>query len=348
MANYLNFPFDAELFYYLWQNEKDPTLTNLLDSGAVRLNSAIKNLISTGSDTYTIPFNNVLSGTPTNYDGAIDVGKNEVTGKSQSGIVAGRTIAFTDRDFIHDYNSGADPTRQILSQITKFWAKDRQNRILYTLRGIYNIADDSSDAWDEWQKHTFNIATATNSVATSNKVGVTTLGDATQKAVGDNSNIFRLAIMHSLVAKNLANLELLDYRKYTDLQGIQRTLAIADWNGRTAIIDDGVPVANSGSAAGEKDYTTYLFGEGAIHYADAPVKAPVEMQRDGIDDGGLTYLITRIRETFHPDGFTFVKPQGYTASPTDVHLGSTASGTSNWTISGNPKNIAIARIISNG
>ena len=75
---------------------------------------------------------------------------------------------------------------------------------------------------------------------------------------------------------------------------------------------------------------------------------PVEIAREAKKDGGYNELITRIRETHHPNGFTFVKPNPYTASPTDAQLGAGASGSSNWIIAGNPKNIAIARIISNG
>jgi hypothetical protein len=59
--------------------------------------------------------------------------------------------------------------------------------------------------------------------------------------------------------------------------------------------------------------------------------------------------VTRLRETMHPNGFNFVIPtSGYTKPPTNNQLGANASGSSNWTIAGNPKNIAIARIVSNG
>lgn len=349
MPSYLNFPYDPELFLLNWENEKDPTMTALLDSGAVQENNYIKTLISNGSDYYTIPFYSVIGGTPDNYDGDTDVSTEEVTGKSQSGVVYGRAKGWKDRDFIRDFSSGADPMKQITSQVARYWQKYRQKVILAILKGIYNIADDETDAWDEWQNHTFSIATATDTVATANKLAATTAGDAVQKAVGDAFNEFGLAIMHSKVANGLAGLELLEYRKYTDPMGIQRQLRIADHNGLTVLIDDGVPVADSASASGAKEYSTYLFGNGAIQYAPAPVDMPVEINRESKIDGGYNELITRIRETYHPNGFSFAKPDAaYTASPTDNQLGANASGSSNWVISGNPKNIAIARIVSNG
>lgn len=64
MATYLNFPFDPELFLYNWENEKDPTLTAMLDSGAVREDATIRGLIANGSDYFTIPFYKVIGGTP--------------------------------------------------------------------------------------------------------------------------------------------------------------------------------------------------------------------------------------------------------------------------------------------
>jgi hypothetical protein len=150
--------------------------------------------------------------------------------------------------------------------------------------------------------------------------------------------------MHSKVATALAGLDLLEFRKFTDANGIQRNLNIADINGMTVIVDDGVPTVNSTSASGQKEYTTYLFGTGAIQYAPAKVDTPVETARDAKTAGGHDELITRVRETLHPNGFKFVVPSGMTASPTNAQLGAVA----NWDIVANPKGIAMARIISNG
>lgn len=344
-GTYLGYPFNEELFLYQWLNEKDPTLTALYESGAVQANATIQQMIASGSDAYTIPFYKTIGGNPDNYDGVAPITVTDPDASSQSGIVYGRAHGWKDRDFVRDYNSNADPMKQISSQVARYWQKQRQTILLAIMRGIFGAVDDTTDPWDEWQLHTYSIATANGTVADTNKVGETTAGDALQKAVGDAAAMFGLSIMHSKVATRLGNLQLLNYRKYTDPQGIERTLRIADWNGLTTVIDDGVPVADS-SAEGEKEYTTYLFGPGAIQYASAPVDTPVEIERDAKTGGGFNALITRLRETLHPNGFTFAKPVGYTASPTNDQLG--ASGASTWSLVANPKNIAIARIISNG
>ena len=55
-GKYLDFPFDDELFLMRWQAAQDPTLTAMITSGAVQQNSEIANMISNGSNLYTIPF----------------------------------------------------------------------------------------------------------------------------------------------------------------------------------------------------------------------------------------------------------------------------------------------------
>lgn len=345
MAMNLGYPYDPELFLYNWKNEKDLTLTAMIDSGAVQNNAEIQNLISTGSDLYTIPFYNVIGGTPDNYNGVDNITISTPGGNAQTGVVYGRAHGWKDQDFVRDFNSGADPMKQITSQVAKYWQKQRQAILIKILDGIFNIADDGTDNWDAWQLHTTNIATTGSSVAVENKLGATTVGDAIQKAVGDAAGQFGLAIMHSRVANGLAGLDLLEYRKYTDAMGIQRNLAIADINGMTVIVDDGCPAVNSSSATGAKEYTTYLFGTGAIQYAPAPVDTPVETSRDAKTNGGFNELITRVRETLHPNGFGFIVPKSeYTKSPTNEQLGAAA----NWGLVGTAKNIAVARIISNG
>ena len=350
-GTFLGFPFDEEIFLLNWQAATDPTLTAMLDSGAVVEDGTIASLIRNGSNVYTIPFYDVLGGTPDNYDGDTDITVSSPTGGSQSGVVYGRAHAWKDQDFIHEFNSGANPTVAIASQVAKYWQKKRQARLIGILGGIFSIADDSTDLWDAWQLHTLDITSNSSSATDDNMVGATTAADAIQKAVGDNGGIFSLAIMHSKIANALAGLNLLQFRKYTDAAGITRNINIADWNGMTVIVDDSCPVANSASVSGGKEYDTYLFGTGAIRHATAPVQKPVETDRVSLTDGGYDLLINRFRETLHPNGFTYTLPfvagssGPKVVSPTDQQLAAYA----NWSLAGiDPKAIAIARIRSNG
>lgn len=343
-GTFLNFPFDEEIFLMNWKNVKDPTKTALIESGAVMRNQVIEGLIKNGSNLYTIPFYDVLGGTADNYDGTSNITVDAPTGGSQTGVVYGRGHAWKDQDFVRDFGNGANPMTAIASQVGKYWAKQRQNRLVGMLNAVFSIPDDTTDAWDEWQLHTTDIAAASTTITDANKVSEATAGETMQKAVGDAASEFSLAIMHSAVAMRLAKLQLLQFRKYTDPSGIERTLNIADWNGLTVIVDDGVPHAIDASSQAP-EYTTYFMGTGAIQYGEAPVDTPVEVNRDSLAGGGYNYLVTRFRETLHPNGFSFVMPTPAVLSPTDAVLGTAAR----WKLAGVPvKNIAMARVITNG
>lgn len=343
-GTFLGYPFDEEIFLMNWRAAQDPTRTAMIDSGAVQRNTEIARMIANGSNLYTIPFYNVLGGTDDNYDGTTDMTVTDPTGSSQTGVVYGRMHAWRDKDFIRDFNSGANPMQQISSQVAKYWNKKRQNRLIGIMNGIFGISGN-----DAWSLHTTNIAfaAASGTAGEANMVGEASAAEAVQKAVGDNAGIFGMAIMHSKVALNLAKQNLLQFRKYTDAAGIERTINIADWNGYTVIIDDGVPVATNAKDTAAKDYTTYLFGTGAIQFAEAPVDTPVETDRTVLTNGGYNILATRLRETLHPNGFSYTLPQvsgANVSSPSDAQLAATAQ----WSCVADPKLIPIARIISNG
>lgn len=337
MATYSNFPFDPELFTYNYENAKDMTLTTMIESGAVVNDPQVANLIANGGDYYTLPFYKKMTGTAENYDGATDITVTGMQGSAQNGIVFGRAHAWKAMDFQYDYNN-ADPMKSAVDQLTKYWSKGRQTTMLKILDGVFGV---SASGWND---HKTDIASANTTVTSANKMSETTLGDALQKAVGDASDEFALCFMHSKVANGMAGLKLLNFLKYTDANGIERPLNIGYINGMLVIVNDtGLYTSATESVAGK--YTTYVLGTGAIRYAKAPVKNGIEFGRDRLDDGGYDYMVSRIRETLHPYGFSFTKPAGYTASPTDSQLATSA----NWSMAvEDHKSIALCRIVTNG
>lgn len=296
----LNFPYDAEIFNYDWKNTPDIRLTNMINSGAVVQDSEIANLISNGSNYFTVPFYDLLGGTEQVYNGVNDFTYDELAGKTYSGCVYGRMKAWSAISFIKDFNSGADPMAQIVAGVATYWINKRQERLVGILQAVFGVTGDT-----DFATHTTNIASATTTVTDANKMGATTIFDATVKANGDHSQNYSLAIMHSSVANRLANLQLLEFSKYTDASGITRNLPIATVNGLTVIINDAVPVADSATATGAKEYTTFILGQGAIRFAEAPVDVPSEMDRDPKSKGGVDMIYTRIRECMTPAGFSF-------------------------------------------
>lgn len=294
----LSFPYDEEIFNYTWKNTPDLALTSMIESGAVVNDADIANMISNGSNFFTVPFYNVLTGTEDVYNGVDTFTGATLTGGTYSGCVYGRMAKWSAKSFIKDFNSGADPMAQIIDGVANFWIKARQTRLIGVLTAVFGITGDA-----DWALHITDVA-GESTVEDVNKIGVTSINDACIKANGDNAQEYSLTIMHSVVANRLANLQLLEYSKYTDASGITKNLPIGSINGKTVVINDGVPVADS-AVTGEKEYTTYILGNGAIRYASAPVDVPSEMDRNPETNGGLDMLYTRLRETLAPYGFSF-------------------------------------------
>jgi len=300
MGTNLSFPYDSEIFNYDWKNTPDVILTSLLDSGAMVNDSEIANMISNGSNFFTVPFYNILGGTEDVYNGVSNFTGASLTGGSYSGCVFGRMSKWTAKSFIKDFNSGADPMAQIVSGVAGFWHKARQTRVIAILEAVFGITGDA-----DWTKHKINIATTGSTTTDSNRMGATTINDACISACGDMATDFTLAIMHSNVANKLANHQLLEYSKYTDAMGITRNLPIGQINGKTVVINDNVPTKSSSSDTDEFEYTTYVLGLGSLRYAPAPVDVPSEMDRNPDTNGGLDMIYTRLRECIHPYGFSF-------------------------------------------
>lgn len=343
-GTFLGYPFDEELFYDSWSTAPDPVRTAILDSGAMVNDSVIASQIQGKGNFYTIPFYDVLDGDPVNYDGQTDITAEETTGGSQSGIVYGRAKGFTARNFVAEL-SGADPMEHIAQSIGRYWNKRRQSILLSILGAVFGITGSSGNA-KLWQdNHTADLGSAT---ATAYTIGATDLNDLATMALGDNKQEFSLAIMHSNVAKTLENMQVLEFWKQTDANGLQRPTQLASMNGYTVIVDDGVPAEKAGGEGANKDltrYTTYLLGAGVLRTAPARLDRPNDVEYDPAKNGGQETLYTRIRETIHPNGFSFKIPSSsWTQSPTDAQL----SAAANWTIIHNPKAIPLARLITNG
>lgn len=343
-GTFLGFPFDEELFYNSWSNAPDPTRTAILNSGAMVQDGVIASRIQSSGNLYTVPFYNVLDGDPVNYDGQTDISATETSGDDQTGVVYGRAKGFTARNFTAEL-VGNDPMGNIAQSIAGYWAKQRQKIMLGVLNAVMGVSGNSGKPKQWHDNHFVDLSSAT---AAPYLIGDTDLNNLATQALGDNKSLFSLVIMHSSVAKTLENKQLLEYWKATDANGIQRPLNIGSVNGYTVIIDDGVPAVPVGGEGENKalvKYTTYLLGGGVLRTASARLDRPNDTQYDPAKNGGQEYLYTRIRETIHPNGFSFRVPSsGWSQSPTDAQLADSA----NWTLKFDPKAIPMAAIVTNG
>ena len=267
----------------------------LLRSGVLRTRSDLKARLvdQVGGNFINAPIVGRIGGDVQNYDGDTDIVASGIGTYLQSMIVFGRAKAWQEKDFTQDI-TGKDFIEEIAKQVSTYWDDVDEADLLAVLAGIFGVTDDNFSS-----SHTLDITGAVS--AADAVVGPATLNNAIQKAAGANKNIFSLAVMHSQVATNLENQQLLQYWKETDANGIQRQLNLASWNGRTVLIDDDL-VDTSGS---DPVYTTYLLGAGSIDFCDCGAKVPNETKRDELTDGGIDMLITRQRHLLAPRGFSY-------------------------------------------
>jgi hypothetical protein len=327
--------------------EKTPNLARneLIKSRAVRVRGDQAELFrdQVGGNFATVPiYGRIASDTTQNYDGSTDITASSLGTFTQGKVVIGRADAWTEKDFSYDITGGTDFIAQIATQVGEYWDDVDQAILLATLKGVFAMTGASN--LEFVNGHTHDISADADA-----KFDAVTLNNGIQKALGDNKGKFSLAIMHSAKATELENLQVLEYMKYTDGDGIQRSLSIATLNGRTVLVDDGMPVEEvTVDSTTYNKYTTYVFGEGAIELTDCGVKVPYETDRDPAKFGGLDALYSRQRKIFSPYGISW---KGNALSPTNTQLESGA----NWELANSNesakkyfphKAIPIARIIT--
>lgn len=321
----------------------------LLKSRAVVRNDRYKDMMKeqTGGYFITVPIVGRIGGEPVNYDGKTDILSTGIDTYSHSRVVVGRAKAWTEKDFSYDITGGKDFMDEVGKQVAGYWDSINQDLLLAILEGIFAMTGTENKKFVD--NHTNDLSGDVEGVFKE-----TTLNNSLQKAVGENKANFTLAIMHSQVATNLENLQLLEYLKYTDSQGVQRNLAMGTINGRTVVIDDSMPVEEvKGTADDHTKYTTYALGVGAFEFTDAGAKVPYEMDRDPKVNGGEDTLYSRQRLCYSPFGISFTRKSMASLSPTNEEL----KNGQNWELVNNGqsaksyidhKTIPIARIITRG
>ena len=170
-------------------------------------------------------------------------------------IVVGRAQGWTEKDFVSDISG--DDYSAAAGEVAEFWDDVDQDTLLSTLKGVFSM--NSGEGKNFVTKHTYDISANEDGT-----FGATTLNTGMQMALGDKKANFALAVMHSRTATILENLNLLEYMKYTDGNGIERNLPLATLNGRIVLVDDTMPTRQV-DAKYEKSADTTV-QEGTTYY----------------------------------------------------------------------------------
>lgn len=192
----------------------------------------------TGGYAIEEPIKGRLGGTPSNYDGSTDIEKGtERKTFIQRKIAYGRAKAWGEYDFATEV-TGTNFKAEA-QEVKDYWDEQRQSTVLAILKGIFSMSGGADG--DFVTKHTYDISDGEGTAA---NLGADALNRAAQQALGDKKGQLDIIFMHSAVSTNLEGLNLINFLKYTDSEGIERDLTIGTFNGRLVIVDDEVQELN--------------------------------------------------------------------------------------------------------
>ncbi len=215
--------------------------------------------------------------------------------------------------------AGSDPMAVIGGMLANNWSKEFNLILLSTLRGAMAVATDN----------TYDISAVAGDAG--NISGLTFI-DAVQK-LGDHKDDVVGIAMHSAVEAQLAKNDMIDTVRDSD-----GNIVMKSFMSKRVIVDDAM-AALSGDI-----YETYIFGSGAIGYAEGAPKVATETERNALVNGGQEYIVSRRHFVLHPRGIAWT-PTVYDSptktTPSDTEL----ANSSNWTQKYDAKNIKIVRFV---
>lgn len=281
--------------------------------------------IPNGGDTINMPFFNDLEGDPQ----AIQSDSAIVPQKISTGKDVARIFTFgqgwSSEDLAAEL-AGSDPMGAIGSRVSNYWERAFQRILVASANGVFadNKTNDAGDLILDVSDESGTGEQASGDVFIE---GAQLLGDAKDK--------FNALAMHSQVHSNLQKKQLIEYLPEADID-----VGFGTYNGKTIVVDDGVPVA-AGTTSGKK-YTTYLFAAGAFGYEEGLPKTPTETARNAAK--GEDLLFNRRRFVIHPRGFKWTEGAVVGEMPTIAEMENGA----NYDRIYDKKKTRIVKIITNG
>ena len=186
------------------------------------------------------PIKGRIGGDPVNYDGETDIpdGKERPT-YLQTKICFGRANSWGEYDFVSSLTG--ENFKAEAGEVKEYWDEERQKTVLAMLKGIFGMTGGVNGQFTE--KHTYKVV---------GNLDADSCNRAAQKALGDMKQDLSVMFMHSAVSTNLEGLNLINFLKYTDANGIEKELTIGQYNGKTVVVDDDMPADNVYEASKDK------------------------------------------------------------------------------------------------
>lgn len=274
------------------------------------------NLAGKGGTLVNVPFWNDLSGADEVLSEISPLTPGAITAGQDIAVLHARGKAWGVNDLAKAL-SGDDPMGAIADLVAEYWARRMQALTIATLTGAF-AASSMSGLVKDIHSESGDAAKFTGD----------TFVDACQ-LLGDAKGKLTAVIMHSAVEANLLKRGLIDYIPEADGKS-----SLPFFQGKRVIVDDTMPTATG-------QYTSYIFGAGALGYGEGGAPVPTETDRDSLQ--GDDILINRKHFVLHPRGVKWKgTPSG--VSPTNEEL---ATGT-NWERVYEAKSIRIVKFVTAG
>jgi hypothetical protein len=264
-----------------------------------------------GGRTVDMPFFQDLSGDDEVVDDTANLTINSISTSQDVACKLYRAKVFGATDLSADL-SGADPIMAIAALFTSYWDRMEQKTLIKVLNGAMGCAT-----------MTANVSDISASAGAAANFDPEAFVDAVAK-LGDRQDDLAGLAVHGDTYTLMKKLDMIDFIKPSDGGKM-----IPTYMGHYLIVDDNMPKAGG-------VYTTYIFGQGAIAFAERPPKVPVEAGRDALTNGGQDYIVHRRQFVLHPRG---IKWKGTPAkqTPDDAELATTT----NWERVYEAKNIKL-------
>lgn len=297
-----------------------PEKTAVYDSGIITRLPALDAVAQNGQGTATISYWQDLDADEApnaSTDDPDEIGK---VGKATQGSMRSRTLFLNKGYGVADLASelaNSDPMTQIRNRFGTYWTRQWQRYLIGTARGIIasNIANDDSDM----------VIQAGATISAQNFI------DAAYTA-GDAADGFSALGVHSVVMKQMAEQDLIEYLRDSTGQIILRT-----YLGKPIFMDDSLKTAGNG-------YLSVFFGSGAFGYGVGTPHTPTELERkaSGGNGGGAEVLWERKTYIIQPAGFSWKGEDDPNLTPSYTQM-ATAS---NWERVFDRKQVPFAAVLS--
>lgn len=271
--------------------ERTAELSALWQSGIVANVPELNAFVAEGGNTINMPFWQDLSGDDEVVSATgSPLAVNNISSEQDVAVVLARGKAWGVNELAAQL-SGGDPAAAIADLVAAYWARRFQAVAISVLQGVFgSLADESPDA--------INVLDISALSGDAGKISSDALLDA-QQLLGDAKGRLTAVSMHSAVENALAKQDIIEYTQPSE--GNPRVPVYQD---KRVIVDDGHPT-EAVSGVGQV-YDTYLFGPGALGFAEGTSSKVTMTETDRIALQGEDILINRRHFVLHPRGVKYV------------------------------------------